>query len=62
MTGRPGQRGPPPEGTRGPVGDKGQGPEPKGGAERGSGRGIIVTRSPIRAAGVSGGPLRQEDR
>ncbi|TNN61000.1 Leucine zipper protein 1 [Liparis tanakae] len=60
-TGGPGRRGPPPEGTCGPLGVKGRGPEPKGGAERGSGRGTIGTRSPIRAAGVSGGLPRQED-
>lgn len=51
MTGRPRQQGPPPEGIRGPVGVKGQGPEPKGGAERGANRGTNVTLSIIRPAG-----------
>lgn len=51
MTGHPRQQGPPPEGICGPVGVRGQGPEQRGGVERGADRGAIATLSIIRPAG-----------
>lgn len=52
MTGRPRPQGPPPpEGSCGPVEVKGQGPEPRGGAEPGADRGAIVNLNIIRPAG-----------
>lgn len=51
MTRHPRQQGPPPEGSCGPVGVKGQGPEPRGGVEQGAGRGAIVNLNIIRPTG-----------
>lgn len=49
MTGLPGQLGPPPkEGSRGPVGVKGQGPERREEVERQAGHGAIVRPIIIR--------------
>lgn len=48
MIGHPRQRGPPPEGSRGPAGVKGQGAEPRGGAQPAADRGAIVNRNIIR--------------
>lgn len=58
MSGRPRRQGPPPpEGTCGPVGVKGQGPEPRGGVEPGADCGTVSLKT-IRPAGSE----QQKDR
>lgn len=48
MSGHPRQQGPPPEGSRGPAAVKGQGAEPRGGAQLAADHGAIVNRNIIR--------------
>lgn len=48
MTVHPRQQGPPPEGSCGPVGGKGRGPELRGGVEREADCGAIVSLNIIR--------------
>lgn len=62
MIEHPRQQGPPPEeGSCGPVGVKGQGPEPRGGVEQGADHGAIVSLNIIRPSGAEQDFYNKED-